>query len=714
MTLPRPGLLALGALVALVVCVAADPCTLPTTFGNAFVGDPKKLLDCFTQVPFQKEQAQDTIKALKSLRELYSFTDISANSGAPYDLKSDLYQLIDAMESKVNNNQYSNDYAFQTDVMNAFNPLFDAHTLYRAPAGYNCFLIRPFNIEAAVGPSGNDMVYTLRPGPFDATTVTMWKQIFKVDISSLNNQVVTKINGVSPTEHVMKVAQNFISTYKDQGVRYNAALRGRWAQTILSMFPVTDPNMDFQMTLTLANGQVVTVPNAGFCGGGGISSTSGLLGKNRGSASAALAVLETMTPEQVYEQAKSQRILLQGLDIYREQRELFNSAVRSSNIVIKPSAPLRRDSAGFQPGHSIDAHDYRYAKRALGREFATTEGIPIPVTKLPANFDASNLHIMSASSSMDTVFMKYNDSVHPTHYILRLTSFAPDDESETLDVIQTMIRMGQRDKVKHLILDMANNGGGIICMSDLLLALLVKDWATLEPGVSPAVPYGIYDFRQSASSNAIRANDYLNRIFTKYQGYMDINTEKVYNNASFYNPISRTRGGYTSQYTQQAYFPAECIGYPGGSFQAIPYYFDHLTVLTDGTCGSACALFASQLQSYNYARVISYGGPLGRKIPLSTASFAGGNVLDYGTVAMYAYYYGNKQPGLPPLMSSSALARFNFNEYYEYNELNIPREFLKRPADIHLDYYATLFNDDLTTALGKSNCAALYSAVLAV
>lgn len=42
MTLPRPGLLALGALVALVVCVAADPCTLLPTYGNAYVGDPKK------------------------------------------------------------------------------------------------------------------------------------------------------------------------------------------------------------------------------------------------------------------------------------------------------------------------------------------------------------------------------------------------------------------------------------------------------------------------------------------------------------------------------------------------------------------------------------------------------------------------------------------------------------------------------------------------
>ena len=664
-------------------------------------------------MPFQASQAAATVSSLKSLIDLYSFTDMSANSGMPYDLKVDLRRLVADIDNKVKANAYSNDYAFQTDVMNAFNPLFDAHTLYRAPAGYQCFLIRPFNIEASV--SGSSMQYTLRPGPFGLNTPDMWKSVFNVDIKPYENQVVTAINGVSPTDHVMGVAQSFISTYKDQGVRYNAALRGRWAQTILSMFPITDPKLDFQMTLTLANGQTVTVPNAAFCGGGGITSTDGLLGKNKGDGEL-LTRLRAMSPEQAIQEAKEKRIMLQGLDIYQEQRALFEEAVRSSNLQIVPvtSFERRRGAEGFQPGQEVTAYDYRFAKRALGREFHTTEGIHIPVSKLPANFDASNLHIIKASKSMDTVFMKYNDSVHPDTYILRLTTFAPADQAQTLDVIQTLIRAGQQNNVKHLIMDVAHNGGGIICLSDLLLALLVPDWVSLKPGVSPAVPYGIYDFRQSASTDAIRANSVLNSIFTKYGGYMDLETEKVYTNASFYNPIQRTRGGYTSPYTQQAYFPAECIGYPGGSFQAIPYYFPKIDVLTDGTCGSACALFASQLQSYNYARVVSYGGPLGRKIPLSTASFAGGNVLEYGTVALYAAIYGNGQKGLPPMMSSSALARFNFNEYYEYNELSVPREFLKRPADIHLDYYATLYNDDLTTPLGLANTAALYSTVIAL
>jgi hypothetical protein len=651
----------------------------------------------------------DTLNAISSLIDLYSFTDISKDSGAPYHLNVDLRGTLASIKNKVNNKAYSNDYEFQVDLMNMFNPLNDAHTLYRGPSGYQCFLLRPFNIEAGLDSTKTKQVYTLREGPLGATTAQIWQQVFGVDIRPYINQIVTGINDMSPTDHVMMVAERFISTYKDHGVRYNAALRGRWAQTLLSMFPLTDPKLEHDMHLTFASGQSVDIPNAAFCGGGGIASTQSLLGRNR-------AEFMSLSPSQqfsVIQEMNKRRPLVEGIDIYREMEKLFEDQVKASAIDIRPDP--RRSSEVSEP-EDVIMHDYRNYKREVGAEFSQVlPGHQIPTRKLPiSNFNPSALKVVKDTYAHDTTFMVYNDGVNPVHYVLRLLSFAPNSTDESLEVIQTMIRQAQQNKVEHLIMDVAYNGGGIICLSDLLLALLVPNWGSLQPGAGPAVPYGIYDFRQSETSAAIRSNAMLNRIFTSYTAYLDIATEKVYTNASFYNPISRTRGGLTSQYTQQAYFPAECIGYPGGRFQAIPYYFKHIDVLTDGTCGSACALFASQLQSYNYARVISYGGPLGRTVPLSTASFAGGNVLEYGMVSTYAWYYGNGQKGLPPMMSSSAAARFNFNEYYEFNALQTPREFLKRPADIHLDYYATMYNDDLTTPLGFANVANLYAAVVAL
>jgi len=701
-------LLALSATLIFATVALADPCVLKPTFGNAFVGKPEQLAACFNQVPFQQQQALDTMDSLNSLADLYSFTDMSKDSGAPYNLKVDLRGTLAQIKSKVQAKSYTNDYQFQSDLMNLFNPLFDAHTLYMAPSGYQCFLLRPFNLEASVDASTNSMVYNLREGPLGANTAAIWKQVFGVDISPFVNSVVTSINDMTPTDHVMKVAEHFISTYKDHGVRYNAALRGRWSQTVLSMFPLNDPNMDFSMKIKLASGATINVPNAAFCGGGGITSTSGLLGKNKGSA---LDMTASQLADQISELNK-RHPMIEGKDIYREMEEMFEEAVKSSHIDVRPT--LRRDVV-IPAASPVTVHDYRPLKQKIGREFASTTGQFVPTRTIPVeNFDPSALRIMKQSSAGDTIFMIYDDHKSPVHYVLKLTTFAPNSTSETLDVIQTMIKTGQQNNVKHLIMDVAYNGGGIICLSDLLLALLVPNWVSLQPGASPTLPYGIYDFRQSPSSDAIRANRQLDSIFTSYTGYLDIQTEKIYTNASFYNPIHRTRGGLSSPYTQQAYFPAECIGYPGGNFRAIPYYFEHIDVLTDGTCGSACALFCSQLQSYHYARVVSYGGPLGRQIPLSTASFAGGNVLEYNMVSMYAWYYGSGSKGLPPMMSSSARARFNFNEYYEYDTLETPREFLKRPADVHLDYYAALYNDNVNTPVGFANSGRLYGALVAL
>ena len=630
---------------------------------------------------------------------------MSANSGAPYNLQTDLRKLVADMETKVNSNGYTNDYAFQKDVMDAFNPLNDAHTLYVGPSGYRCFLLRPFNIEASV--SNNEMQYTLREGPLGAQTKAIWSQIFGMDIASLENKVVTAINDMTPTDHVMGVAEHFISTYKDHGVRFNAALRGRWSQTLLSMFPLTDPHMDYGMKLEFADGTTATVPNAAFCSGG-IASTNALLGKNSASA---VASADSVDKKMLFDYAERQHLLTRGMDIYKEMEREFKSALDEARISVLPSVEAQQlVDASIRP-HAVAVSDMRPVKRAIGQEFHSLKNLNIPVSQLPANFDASNLHIIQQSRALDTFFMIYNDTKNPTHYVLKLTSFAPEDEQESINIIQAMLKHAQAAKAEHLILDMAYNGGGIICLSDLLLAMLVPQWGSLSAN-APGLSYGIYDFRQSDASNAIRNSASLNRLFTAYTTYIDVDTKKVYTNDSFYNPIPRTRGGYSSKYTQQAYFPAECINYPSVSFKPVQYYFKHLTVLTDGTCGSACALFASQLQSNNFAKVVSYGGPLKRTTPLSTASFAGGNVLEYNTVSMYAYFYGGGAKGLPPMFTSSAQARFNFNEYYEHNDLNTPREFLKRPADVHLDYYATLFNDDLSTPAGKANTAALYSVVV--
>lgn len=664
-------------------------------------------------MPFQKAQAQTTVEAMRSLVELYSFVDLSANSGPPYNLKVDLRALLDDVQTKVITDQYSNDYAFQTDLMNMLNPLFDAHTLYRAPAGYRCFFTRPFTIEAST--SNGEMQYTVREGLLGAKTSSIWSRVFDVDITPYLNQVVTNINGMTPTDHLMLVAQKFVANYKDHGVRFNAALRRRWSQVLLNTFPLTDPNLDFVTSMQFANGMTVNMPNVAFCNGGGISGTKDLLLRNELNLSASDAMAEL-----------NKTFLEQGIDVHREEEEMFQKeAVRALSAPIVYTHKLQAiRPEEVDRKQMVKVRDYRPLHRILGREFHDTSGHFVPTQYLPADFNASRLTLVASTAAKDAYFMKYDKIGEAPTWILKLTTFRPANTNDTIAIIQKVIEDGQRHNGVNLIVDVAYNGGGWICLADLLLALLVEEWGNLDPhnhhyylgkNTPPhlTVPYGIYDYRQSQSALAMRSVDVLNDKYTSYGHYLNYGDESRAN-ASFYNPVARTRGGFTSNYTQQAYFPAACVGYPRGSFKSIPYYFKNILVVTDGTCGSACALLTSQLQSQGLATIVSYGGPIKREIPLSTASFAGGNVLEYDVVSKLARLKGGDAPNLPPMMNSSATSRFNFNEYYELDDREVPREFLKRPAHVHLDFWATLYQDDPTTPLGLSNNAALYSIVTTI
>jgi hypothetical protein len=136
----------------------------------------------------------------------------------------------------------------------------------------------------------------------------------------------------------------------------------------------------------------------------------------------------------------------------------------------------------------------------------------------------------------------------------------------------------------------------------------------------------------------------------------------------------------------------------------------NIMVLTDGACGSACALFLTQIQTAKIAKSVSFGGPQGATVPLATTSFAGGNVLNYPVVSMQA---NSADQYLLPQFPTTAIATWNQNEFYAADDLHTPREYLKRPADFHLDYWATL-GRDFPNDENKPVLTTLYTSAMAV
>lgn len=202
---------------------------------------------------------------------------------------------------------------------------------------------------------------------------------------------------------------------------------------------------------------------------------------------------------------------------------------------------------------------------------------------------------------------------------------------------------------------------------------------------------------------------------------MNLQTQVGYGetDVSWYNGPSYTRGGVTSQYTKKSYFPNECedsaTNLREGDFD---YFFKNLVVVTDGTCGSSCSNFVTQLQSHRAlspgqnVRVVTYCGN-NPSVPMDSSSFSGGNVLDTNYLSEIFVQTAYNDTRLPIPFPTSAVARYTHNEQYASADATIPREFLKMPGDLHLSGHCTaLYNDDLSTEAGDRDATLLYRAAL--
>eukprot|EP00403_Amphidinium_massartii_P005679 CAMPEP_0178379686 /NCGR_PEP_ID=MMETSP0689_2-20121128/5074_1 /TAXON_ID=160604 /ORGANISM="Amphidinium massartii, Strain CS-259" /LENGTH=992 /DNA_ID=CAMNT_0019999803 /DNA_START=58 /DNA_END=3032 /DNA_ORIENTATION=- len=180
-------------------------------------------------------------------------------------------------------------------------------------------------------------------------------------------------------------------------------------------------------------------------------------------------------------------------------------------------------------------------------------------------------------------------------------------------------------------------------------------------------------------------------------------------------------GNYTSEYimscalpfTQEFIQDLERAYLPWGvTVRSAKHKWREVSILTNGLCGSACALVQSRLQFGEGATVFTYGGdPTERSMPMDSAAFAGGNVEDFKQfwpMVLYSAVVGDiihgewtaigqrlREPGaaerhyaktlvLP--LPTQAMTRFNFNMMFvkEMGPGALPREWYIMPG--HKNY----------------------------
>ncbi|CAG8457999.1 363_t:CDS:2 [Acaulospora morrowiae] len=236
--------------------------------------------------------------------------------------------------------------------------------------------------------------------------------------------------------------------------------------------------------------------------------------------------------------------------------------------------------------------------------------------------------------------------------------------------------------VKKLVLDFTNNPGGTIEFSTFLNTLLLykKDINTF-PGDYRVSEIAKLAIDKSTSENIV--TDFDARIKSNIAGYFFNTSEEFLGNNNY------ERGGSKVRFTNK--FFNGISNYTLASINNItklPWEPYDMVILTNGNCGSSCALTTVFLSEIGQVSTVSVGGFYGK--PLSFASFVGGQVIPSDTLVTELISLGLNSTTDPSLYNVKLLqlygAQFPLKEVYSLVKPDEVLEFQFRPAQHRLYY----------------------------
>jgi len=256
---------------------------------------------------------------------------------------------------------------------------------------------------------------------------------------------------------------------------------------------------------------------------------------------------------------------------------------------------------------------------------------------------------------------------------LQILDFVPQNNQDFLNVVSTAITTGQNQNAPFLIIDVRGNGGGDICLGYQTINLITGE----------VHPEGRYDIIQSPLAQAV-ATAAVGANYPPFSAnYWNKPDGTVFQDITWYTPgTSYFRGGITDTYSQRIY---HACTYPPTT---PPYLFQKIAVLSDGTCGSTCAVFTSHLDEVDNVITVAMGGISGNA--MQYFSFPGGEVLPLTGFQAAASFLGvTNQTLVPPVFPNTAELTFAFLEIYPWfknqTQLNLPLEFIFRAASHRLN-----------------------------
>ncbi|OQR91385.1 hypothetical protein ACHHYP_04731 [Achlya hypogyna] len=339
-------------------------------------------------------------------------------------------------------------------------------------------------------------------------------------------------------------------------------------------------------------------------------------------------------------------------------------------------------------------------------------------TKFASTFDKLKAQFIQHELYDEPDAVEYIESVVPNAAVLKINSFYPKEQWQFAANISFALSQFAMSNNTKLILDLSGNGGGSIGLGYATLRYLFPslDAAGPREGYGPHRD-AVYRARRTElsekaaiySAEALFQAPYNPRDFTPY-GYYRSASQRQFLDASWMTPGETTVLGEMSQGFYMGYLSAyDLFPPPGANFKIAP---ENLVVVSQGYCGSTCAVFASYIQAYGLGSTVALGGYL--DTPQQVFGFPGGQV---GKVSEFIYFAGNAtledasfgaelEPLVPRLPTSGryddmSYTYLSISPWKNGGPNALPLEYTFVPAD-----YSIMYPGDPT------DDAATYAAVL--
>eukprot|EP00823_Brevimastigomonas_motovehiculus_P004094 TRINITY_DN2615_c0_g2_i1.p1 TRINITY_DN2615_c0_g2~~TRINITY_DN2615_c0_g2_i1.p1 ORF type:complete len:839 (-),score=223.05 TRINITY_DN2615_c0_g2_i1:208-2682(-) len=648
---------ALIALAFLVAFTSAETCYDKLRKVNSYTS----LKTCMGEAPFVKTDALSIVKTLKRTVPSYVLTGISHNSPEPrFPLQIDLLGELNKIEEKINQGAFTTDLSFQEAITELFVPLRDAHTGYYKPAPYRfTSFVLPVAIRHFVNETSNKQEFRLWvPQP---DLVANYTQIYGTapfpSLLNLDDYRLTKIDNQDALSYLTEFATQKLALTRDANARFNLAVHGYgnglgyWAWR-------------GQRSLSIPNNEIATL----------------LLESVKDSSADALTL--------------SMHFL-----------GLYTSAKSSSLSSSSSPSPLFSSESKQKIGSGLDdvaAHMTHTLSVLSGVSFAEQKRRLASSLLLPHNTQSSS----SAASPSSPLFASEDVSFHqlPSHPeigVLKITGFLSSTKAFATTV-QNGLAYHMAHGGKKLILDLIGNGGGDICLGYSLARFLFPH-LTLQ---QHRVIAGRYDLVSSDlfATFARLASDYAMQNPDKVTCYNDpelgfyfspciwvgAEQQNLFSTSSWMTEGPQyTRGGVSQAYSVPLHESCEWEFAqwlaPGTVFPG--FSADDILLISDGLCGSTCAVFSSFVQMSGLAKTLVMGGFHEDRLAQFFA-FPGGEVEDVTFIRGAAEKFNYTGDLLPPaLPQADSLFRFAIREVYPWNGNTVtPLEFVFVPSHFKRGY----------------------------